>query len=157
MKQSEARQHSNAHVNAARARRGRQPSPRLLDARWVVARSPLPCYFPAAAALSVGSVQVVAVIVFPEVTQLVSTVSPANLGVGRSLPVMIALDVAPLTLADAPRPARPAHPANDLDHAITMARAALLARQDEKGFWCAELQGDSILESEYILMKFILS
>lgn len=28
--------------------------------------------------------------------------------------------------------------------------------QDEKGFWCAELQGDSILESEYILLKFIL-
>jgi squalene-hopene/tetraprenyl-beta-curcumene cyclase len=51
----------------------------------------------------------------------------------------------------------PPEPARDLDHAIQMARAALLAKQDEKGFWCGELQGDSILESEYILTKFILS
>ncbi len=33
---------------------------------------------------------------------------------------------------------------------------ALLAKQDAAGFWCAELQGDSILESEYILTRFIL-
>ena len=33
---------------------------------------------------------------------------------------------------------------------------ALKSLQKSDGHWCAELQGDSILESEYILMKFIL-
>ncbi len=33
---------------------------------------------------------------------------------------------------------------------------ALLSLQRDDGHWCGELQGDSILESEYILMKFIL-
>lgn len=44
----------------------------------------------------------------------------------------------------------------ELEGAIDRARNALLQRQAVEGFWCAELQGDSILESEYILMKFIL-
>ncbi|HMB96038.1 MAG TPA: squalene--hopene cyclase, partial [Tepidisphaeraceae bacterium] len=43
-----------------------------------------------------------------------------------------------------------------LDHAISRATQALLAKQDSAGFWCGELQGDSILESEYILTRFIL-
>lgn len=34
--------------------------------------------------------------------------------------------------------------------------AALLQRQDQEGWWCAELEGDSILQSEYILLKFII-
>lgn len=33
---------------------------------------------------------------------------------------------------------------------------ALLSLQHHDGHWCGELQGDSILESEYLLMKFIL-
>ena len=33
---------------------------------------------------------------------------------------------------------------------------ALLSLQHEDGHWCAELEGDSILQSEYILMKWIL-
>ena len=33
---------------------------------------------------------------------------------------------------------------------------ALISLQKADGHWCGELQGDSILESEYILMKFIL-
>lgn len=33
---------------------------------------------------------------------------------------------------------------------------ALVALQDDSGFWVGELQGDSILESEYLLLKFIL-
>lgn len=33
---------------------------------------------------------------------------------------------------------------------------ALTGLQREDGHWCAELEGDSILESEYLLMKFIL-
>jgi squalene-hopene/tetraprenyl-beta-curcumene cyclase len=43
-----------------------------------------------------------------------------------------------------------------LDNAIHRARSALLERQNAKGYWVGELQGDSILESEYILLKFIL-
>ncbi|MEM7229775.1 MAG: squalene--hopene cyclase [Planctomycetota bacterium] len=42
--------------------------------------------------------------------------------------------------------------AGHLDRAVK----ALLSLQNDDGHWCAELQGDSILESEYILMKFIL-
>ena len=33
---------------------------------------------------------------------------------------------------------------------------ALLAKQAPGGWWVGELQGDSILESEYILLKWIL-
>ena len=40
--------------------------------------------------------------------------------------------------------------------ALARAEAALLKLQKPAGYWCAELQGDSILESEYILLKFIL-
>ncbi|QOV90698.1 squalene--hopene cyclase [Humisphaera borealis] len=43
-----------------------------------------------------------------------------------------------------------------LDRAIEAACEALVARQDPAGFWCAELQGDSILESEYLLLMWIL-
>src|SRR5689334_23307070 len=44
-----------------------------------------------------------------------------------------------------------------LDLAIARAEACLLGKQHPDGYWCAELQGDSILESEYILMKYILA
>jgi squalene-hopene/tetraprenyl-beta-curcumene cyclase len=43
-----------------------------------------------------------------------------------------------------------------LESAIDRARAALLASQAPQGYWVGELQGDSILESEFILLKFIL-
>ena len=33
---------------------------------------------------------------------------------------------------------------------------SLVAKQAEQGHWCGELQGDSILESEFILLKWIL-
>ncbi|HUB24205.1 MAG TPA: squalene--hopene cyclase [Tepidisphaeraceae bacterium] len=46
--------------------------------------------------------------------------------------------------------------ASGLDQAIDGARAALLSRQAEQGYWCGELQGDSILESEYIFMRYVL-
>jgi len=39
---------------------------------------------------------------------------------------------------------------------LRRAQECLLAKQDGAGFWVGELQGDSILESEYILLKFIL-
>ncbi len=32
----------------------------------------------------------------------------------------------------------------------------LIAQQEPEGFWCAELEGDSILQSEYILLKWII-
>ena len=52
----------------------------------------------------------------------------------------------------------PAEIASDLaiDAALAKAKAALLALQNPDGHWCGELQGDSILESEYILLKWIL-
>src|SRR5439155_19925491 len=49
----------------------------------------------------------------------------------------------------------PAQP-TPLAGAIERARNCLLSLQDAAGFWRGELQGDSILESEYLLMKFIL-
>ena len=39
---------------------------------------------------------------------------------------------------------------------LASAQVALEAAHKPEGYWCAELQGDSILESEYILLKFIL-
>jgi squalene-hopene/tetraprenyl-beta-curcumene cyclase len=39
-----------------------------------------------------------------------------------------------------------------LDTAIDRTAAWLLARQHDDGHWCAELEGDSILESEYLLL-----
>jgi squalene-hopene/tetraprenyl-beta-curcumene cyclase len=50
--------------------------------------------------------------------------------------------------------------AADLDQAadlsLSRARQALLNLQKPEGYWVGELQGDSILESEFILLKFIL-
>ena len=43
-----------------------------------------------------------------------------------------------------------------IDRALSKARAALLRMQKPDGHWCGELQGDSILESEYLLLKWIL-
>jgi squalene-hopene/tetraprenyl-beta-curcumene cyclase len=40
----------------------------------------------------------------------------------------------------------------NLPHAIDRTRKWLLARQNADGHWCAELEGDTILESEYILL-----
>ncbi len=43
-----------------------------------------------------------------------------------------------------------------LKHALTHAVAALRQLQHKDGHFCGELEGDSILQSEYLLMKFIL-
>jgi squalene-hopene/tetraprenyl-beta-curcumene cyclase len=40
--------------------------------------------------------------------------------------------------------------------ALKAAVRQLVAAQDPAGFWCGELEGDSILQSEYILLKFIV-
>jgi squalene-hopene/tetraprenyl-beta-curcumene cyclase len=47
----------------------------------------------------------------------------------------------------------PPDPSATLDRA----RQALLSLQAPQGYWVGELQGDSILESEYLLLKFILN
>ena len=43
-----------------------------------------------------------------------------------------------------------------LTAAVSKTRDYLLAQQDPAGFWCAELEGDTILESEYILLLAFL-
>ncbi|HEX8524641.1 MAG TPA: squalene--hopene cyclase [Tepidisphaeraceae bacterium] len=43
-----------------------------------------------------------------------------------------------------------------IDSALRRAMDCLISKQHPEGYWCGELQGDSILESEFILMKFIL-
>jgi squalene-hopene/tetraprenyl-beta-curcumene cyclase len=43
-----------------------------------------------------------------------------------------------------------------LTEVLERAVEALRGQQKSDGHWCGELQGDSILESEYLLMKFIL-
>jgi squalene-hopene/tetraprenyl-beta-curcumene cyclase len=53
--------------------------------------------------------------------------------------------------AHPPRGARPADP-GQLDAAIDRTAAWLLDHQHPDGHWCAELEGDSILESEYLLL-----
>ncbi|MGC8623853.1 MAG: squalene--hopene cyclase [Phycisphaerae bacterium] len=45
----------------------------------------------------------------------------------------------------------------EVDTAVNQATAALLGKHQPAGYWVGELQGDSILESEYIILKFILS
>lgn len=55
-------------------------------------------------------------------------------------------------------PSRSAVPAADtpLDNAIERARRHLLGLQKPDGHWCGELQGDTILESEYVLLMAFL-
>jgi squalene-hopene/tetraprenyl-beta-curcumene cyclase len=64
-----------------------------------------------------------------------------------------------LSDADVPPPQHgyfPPASSPTLDRAVAAARGALLAKQAPDGYWCGELQGDSILSSEYILLKWIL-
>ena len=60
---------------------------------------------------------------------------------------MNALTASPDTRSPAPA---------ELDAAITSAKRALLERQRPDGHWVGELQGDTILESEYILLMAFL-
>src|SRR5262249_60414249 len=43
-----------------------------------------------------------------------------------------------------------------LDRAVTRARDCLLSRQAADGHWVGELQGDTILESEWVLLMAFL-
>lgn len=42
------------------------------------------------------------------------------------------------------------------DEVLQKAVGQLLAQQSSEGHWCGELEGDSILQSEYILLQFII-
>ncbi|MEI8197919.1 MAG: hypothetical protein WCI73_18650, partial [Phycisphaerae bacterium] len=42
-------------------------------------------------------------------------------------------------------------PVPSVEQALAKAQATLLSKQAPDGYWVGELQGDSILESEYIL------
>lgn len=44
----------------------------------------------------------------------------------------------------------------DVEQHLVRAVGALKSLQKRDGHWCAELEGDSILQSEYLLMKWIL-
>jgi squalene-hopene/tetraprenyl-beta-curcumene cyclase len=50
----------------------------------------------------------------------------------------------------------PAEPRLGVDHALHRAMSTLIDKQNPQGYWVGELQGDSILESEYLMLKFIL-
>jgi squalene-hopene/tetraprenyl-beta-curcumene cyclase len=63
-----------------------------------------------------------------------------------------AFAAAPASTTDAPAADAHRRAAAARDAAL----AALLSLQKPDGHWCGELQGDSILASEYLLMKFIL-
>ena len=63
---------------------------------------------------------------------------------GRPAPVVV------------PVPAGPADPPADAGSPADRAARALLEKLHPDGHWCAELEGDSILNSEYLLMKAIL-
>jgi squalene-hopene/tetraprenyl-beta-curcumene cyclase len=49
-----------------------------------------------------------------------------------------------------------ANGASGLDEAIEAARGRLFSIQHEDGHWCGELEGDTILESEYLLLLYYL-
>src|SRR5581483_8939953 len=51
---------------------------------------------------------------------------------------------------------RPAEEPSKLDVAVEAARSRLFSLQHADGHWCGELQGDTILESEYLLLLYYL-
>jgi squalene-hopene/tetraprenyl-beta-curcumene cyclase len=58
--------------------------------------------------------------------------------------------------ATAPRRVSSSVGSSELDRSISRATSSLLEKQADGGWWVGELQGDSILESEYLLLKWIL-
>ena len=58
----------------------------------------------------------------------------------------------PATSDSAPLVSAPAVKRDRVSTAIDRTRDWLMSQQHEDGYWCAELEGDSILQSEYILL-----
>jgi squalene-hopene/tetraprenyl-beta-curcumene cyclase len=76
--------------------------------------------------------------------------SEAQLGAWPSTsPATATVDIDAHSMTDA-------HLAQRAAPALEKAIEQLTAQQDPEGFWCAELEGDSILQSEYILLKWII-
>ena len=67
------------------------------------------------------------------------------------MPVPSERDWRPEVMRSAPRTAK-----SPLSEAIEQARSRLLALQDPAGFWVAELEADSTLTSEYIMLRYLL-
>lgn len=66
-----------------------------------------------------------------------------------------------MTIVEQPQPSRgskrrPSAQVPNLDQAILRARRRLFELQEDDGHWCAELEGDTILESEYALLLLYL-
>ena len=59
---------------------------------------------------------------------------------------------APADLLEVSRPRAPRAEGLDVGPAVARARDALLSLQHADGHWCGELEGDSILQSEYLLL-----
>jgi squalene-hopene/tetraprenyl-beta-curcumene cyclase len=99
---------------------------------------------------------------FIDLARYVERFLPARLGAftaqlraGRSAlvsePTVLSFD------SGAAKPARRPHPsATPIDAAMEAVRDYLLALQAEDGHWCGELEGDTILESEYVLLMHAL-
>src|SRR5262249_16547847 len=51
---------------------------------------------------------------------------------------------------------RPANSQKTVQSCLRRARQCLLSWQEPDGHWCGELQGDTILESEYVLLMAFL-
>ena len=75
-------------------------------------------------------------------------------GSGRELPRAAVRPAGP-TIAPAPAPVAPPY-RQRLLNATAAARDFHLSLQKSDGHWCAELEGDTILESEYILLMYYI-
>jgi squalene-hopene/tetraprenyl-beta-curcumene cyclase len=64
--------------------------------------------------------------------------------------------IAPFATANSPAARHRSSSISRLDSAIDRARRHLLGLQKSDGHWCGELEGDTILESEYILLMAFL-
>ena len=72
-------------------------------------------------------------------------------------PTTAGISKTPDTATAAPGAARADVALRDrVDQSLQRAVGDLLSQQDAGGYWCAELEGDSILQSEYILLKWIV-
>jgi len=65
-------------------------------------------------------------------------------------------DIADADLSSAGALAVPIPGPARIDRAIEAAREWLLSRQDQTGYWCGELEGDTTLESYAILIEAFL-
>src|ERR1700740_599913 len=60
------------------------------------------------------------------------------------------------TLSAAPKFGRIDADLTDVEHAIHQSREHLLSQQPPEGFWCGELEADSMLEADYIFLHTLL-